>query len=76
MEHPLSARTVGRTAVIGGYLVVLAVAGRPIPLAVLMGLLLVAVWAAPLVLTPHRAAGPVVVPPPVPVVDPEEPGPA
>jgi hypothetical protein len=76
VEHPLSARTIGRTAVVGAYLVILAVAGRPITLAVLMGLALVAVWAAPLVLTPHRAADPVVVPPPVPVVDPEEPGPA
>ena len=72
MEHPLSPRTIGRTAVVAGFLVALAVAGRPIPLAVLMGLLLVGVWAAPLVLAParHRAAAPIVVP----VVDPEEPG--
>jgi hypothetical protein len=78
MGHPLSTRTIGRTAVVGLYVAVLAVAGRPVGLAVALGVLLVALWAAPLLLSParYRAVAPVAVPPPVPVADPEEPGPA
>jgi hypothetical protein len=45
-------RTVGRTAFLAVWLTVLAVAGSPVWLASLLGLVLVAVWVAPLVLTP------------------------
>jgi hypothetical protein len=73
MEHPLSTRTIGRTVVVGSYLVALAAAGRPIWLAVLLGALLLAVWAAPVVLGParHRTAE---IPAPLPAVAPKEAG--
>ena len=54
MERPVSVRTIGRTVVVGGYLVAVAIAGRPVWLAVLLGICLVLVWAAPVVLTPPR----------------------
>jgi hypothetical protein len=47
-------RTLGRTAVVGAWLVVLAVAGRPVWAAVLLGVVLVLVWAAPYVLETNR----------------------
>jgi hypothetical protein len=74
MGHPVSTRTVGRTVVVGGYLVAVALAGRPAWLAVLLGVTLVLVWAAPLVLAPppYRSAA---VPAPIPVVRPKEAGP-
>ena len=53
-EHPLSARTIGSAVVVAGYVVVLAVAGRPVWLAVLLGLVLLSVWVAPLMLSPPR----------------------
>jgi hypothetical protein len=56
MPSPIPVRTVARTAVVGSWIVVLAVAGRPIWLAVLMGLVLVGVWAAPLLSATTRGA--------------------
>jgi hypothetical protein len=77
MTEPITTRIIGRTVVLGGFVVALAVAGRPVWLAVVLGVLLTLVWAAPLVLNSerhHRTAA--VVPGTVPVVAPEEPGPA
>ncbi|MGY1808697.1 hypothetical protein ACI8AF_15120 [Blastococcus sp. SYSU D00669] len=54
MGHPLTTRVVARTVVVGGYVLVLAVAGRPGWLAALLGLLLVGVWAAPFLLATNR----------------------
>jgi hypothetical protein len=54
MERPVSTSTIGRTVVVAGYLVALALAGRPAWLAVLLGAILVLVWVAPLVLAPPR----------------------
>ncbi|MGY1604009.1 hypothetical protein [Geodermatophilus sp. SYSU D00815] len=54
MGHPLSTRTAARTAVVGVYVVVLAVAGRPGWLAALLVVLLAAVWAAPFLLATNR----------------------
>jgi hypothetical protein len=56
-------RTVGRTAVVASWLLVLAVAGRPAWAGVLLGAVLVLVWAAPYLVTDrhprkHPAAGP------------------
>ena len=51
MGHPA---TIGRTIVVGAYLVALAVAGEPVWLAVLLGVALLLVWVAPLVLDPSR----------------------
>jgi len=51
MGHPA---TIGRTVVVGAYLVALAVAGEPVWLAVLLGVALLLVWVAPLVLDPSR----------------------
>lgn len=62
MARPVSTATIGRTVVIGGFVLALALVGRPVWLAALLSLVLVTVWAAPLVLTPPRhgsAAGPV-----------------
>ena len=60
MERPVSVGTIGRTVVVGGYLVAVAIAGRPVWLAVLLGIILALVWAAPLVLTPPRHRSPAV----------------
>ncbi|MGY1618722.1 hypothetical protein ACI797_18440 [Geodermatophilus sp. SYSU D00691] len=46
--------TACRTTVVLGFLVVLAVAGSPGWLATLLGVALVAVWAAPLVVRRHH----------------------
>ena len=54
MGHPLSGPMIGRSVVVAGYLVALAVAGRPVWLAVLLGVALLLVWAAPLVLDRRR----------------------
>ena len=54
MERPVSTSTIGRTVVVAGYVVALALAGRPAWLAVLLGVVLVLVWVAPLVLAPPR----------------------
>jgi hypothetical protein len=45
-------RTVGRTAFLALWLTALAIAGSPVWLASLLGVVLVGVWLAPLVLTP------------------------
>jgi hypothetical protein len=50
----LSTSTIGRTVVVGAYLVAVVVVGRPVWLAFLLGLLLVGVWVAPFVLNPQR----------------------
>ena len=54
MGPPVSTAMIGRTVVIGGFVAALALAGRPVWLVVLLGPILVAVWAAPLVLNPPR----------------------
>jgi hypothetical protein len=74
MGHPVSTPTIGRTVVVGGYVVAVALVGRPVWFAVLLGVTLVLLWAAPLVLAPprHRSA---VVPAAIPVVEPDEAGP-
>lgn len=54
MTDPLVTRAVGRSTVVLGYLVALAIAGRPAWLAVLLGVALVLVWASPLLMTRGR----------------------
>lgn len=54
MRHPHATRTVGRTVVVATWLVVLAVAGEPVWLAVLLGGALVLVWASPFLLAVNR----------------------
>jgi hypothetical protein len=49
-----STPTVGRTVVLGTWLLVLAVAGRPVWGAALLGVALVLVWASPYVLATNR----------------------
>ena len=63
MRHEWSNATIGRTVVVGGYLVAVVVAGRPVWLAVFLGLLLVGVWAVPFLLVPPRRQGARVVQP-------------
>jgi hypothetical protein len=70
-QHPVSTAAIGRTVVVGGYVAAVAVAGRPVWLAVLLGIALVLVWAGPLVLAPPRPRS-AVLPMPVPVVEPNE----
>jgi hypothetical protein len=53
----LSTSTIGRTVVVGGYLVAVVLVGRPVWLALLLGVLLVGVWVAPFVLDPPRKQG-------------------
>jgi hypothetical protein len=71
MSSPVPVRTVARTAVVGSWIVVLAVAGRPVWFAVLMGLVLVGVWAAPLLSATTREA---VLPAPELGIEPREAG--
>jgi hypothetical protein len=52
MGHPSSTATIGRTVVVGAYVVALVLVGRPVWLALLLGVLLVLVWVAPIALTP------------------------
>jgi hypothetical protein len=73
--HPLSTRLIARTAVVAGFVVVLAVAGRPGWLAALLGLSLVLVWAAPFLLASNRRPVPDPAAPVLPLVEPEEAGP-
>jgi hypothetical protein len=54
MRAPSTAQ-IGRTAFTLAYLVALAVSGAPVLAAVMLGVMLIAVWAAPLVLW-ERAA--------------------
>jgi hypothetical protein len=54
MGHPSSTATIGRTVVVGAYLVALVLVGRSVWLALLLGALLVGVWAAPIALAPPR----------------------
>jgi hypothetical protein len=49
-----STRTVGRTVVLATWLLVLAVAGRPVWGALLLGVALVLVWASPYLLVTNR----------------------
>ena len=79
MGHPTSTRTYARTAVVAVYVVALALAGRPGWLAALLGVPLVAVWAAPLLLVTNRRRRPAEARRPVvaePAVEPQEAGPA
>jgi hypothetical protein len=57
MGHEWSTATIGRTVVVGGYLVAVVLAGRPAWLVLLLGVLLVAVWAVPFLLAPPRRRG-------------------
>ena len=50
MDPQPSIRTVARTAVVATWLFVLALAGRPVWAAVLLGAVLVLVWASPYLL--------------------------
>jgi hypothetical protein len=54
MASPIPVRAAGRTAVVSTWLAVLAVAGRPVWLAVLLGLVLVGVWVSPLLSATNR----------------------
>jgi hypothetical protein len=77
MRHPHAVRTIGRTAVVASWLVLLVVAGEPTWLTLLVGAALVLVWASPYLLVAsrrERRAGPAV--PPSPVVAPRTTGPA
>lgn len=58
MGAPVSTAAIGRTVVLAGYLLVVALVGRPVWLAVLLGAVLVLVWAAPLLLAPQRRRSP------------------
>ena len=73
MASPIAVRATGRTAVVSTWLAVLAVAGRPVWLAVLLGLVLVGVWASPLLSATTRR---VIVPAADLAVEPREVGPA
>ena len=57
MRHTVSIATVGRTVVVGGYLVAVVLVGRPVWLALVIGVLLAGVWVAPFVLDPPRRPG-------------------
>ena len=57
MGQPSSTTTIGRTAVVGGYLVALVLVGRPVWLALLLGVVLVLVWVAPIALAPPPRRG-------------------
>ena len=57
MRHQWSTATIGRTVVVGGYLVAVVLAGRPAWLVLLLGVLLVGVWSAPFLLAPPRRRG-------------------
>jgi hypothetical protein len=54
MTHPQSTRAAARTVVVGGWLVALAVVGDPAWLVVLLGAVLVLVWASPYLLVTNR----------------------
>jgi hypothetical protein len=54
MQPPPSTPIAGRTVVLGTWLLVLAVAGRPAWFAVLLGMSLMLVWASPYVLATNR----------------------
>ena len=54
MEPAPSTRTVGRTAFVAVWLLALAFAGRPIWAALLLGVVLVLVWASPYLLATNR----------------------
>jgi hypothetical protein len=70
-----SVRIVGRTVVLGGWLVALAVAGRPAWAAVLLGVALVLVWASPYLLATNRRSPARRPAPARPLVEPSEAGP-
>ena len=57
MSHPRSTRTVGRTVVVGIWLATLVVAAESVWLAVLVGVALTLVWAAPFLLVTNRLRG-------------------
>jgi hypothetical protein len=54
MGHEPSVRTVGRTAVLVTWLLVLGVAGRPVWAVLLLGAALLLVWASPYLLVSNR----------------------
>ena len=54
MGREPSIRTVGRTAVVAVWLLALAVAGRPVWAGLLLGAVLLLVWASPYLLATNR----------------------
>jgi len=54
MGQPGSGAMIGRGVVVGAYLLALAVAGRPVWLALLLGVALLLVWVAPQLVDPAR----------------------
>ena len=58
MQSAPSTRTIGRTVVLGTWLLALAVAGRPVWGAALLGVALVLVWASPYLLATNRRPSP------------------
>jgi hypothetical protein len=54
MRDPHATRTIGRTVVVAGWLLVLAVAGEPFWLAVPLGAVLALVWASPYLQVTNR----------------------
>ena len=57
MSHPHATRVAGRTVVVGVWLAALAVAAESVWLAVLVGIALTLVWAAPFLLVTNRPRG-------------------
>ena len=54
MPNPHPARTIGRTVVVAAWLLALALAGDPVWLTILLGVLLALVWASPYLLLTNR----------------------
>jgi hypothetical protein len=54
MRSPHTTRTLGRTVVVGSWLAILAVAAESAWLALLLGVVLTLVWAAPFLLISNR----------------------
>jgi hypothetical protein len=54
MDRKPTVATIGRTVVVGTWLLVLALAGRPVWGALLLGAVLVLVWASPYLLASNR----------------------
>jgi hypothetical protein len=75
MADPIVVRTVARTAVVGSWVLLVAVVGRPIWLAVLLGLVLVGVWASPFLSATNRRIAGTTAGPELSAVEPREAGP-
>jgi hypothetical protein len=75
MGHPITVRTAARTAVVGSWVLVLAVAARPGWVALLLALVLIAVWASPLLSATNRHVALPLADPELSAVEPREAGP-